>query len=183
MASNFTNFSFFCSSFPPPLPLVPSSKSCVLFMPALPPLESWLWSKTDLGYCASAGSPGPLLIVSAILTSSLLSLVKGTTVDKPHGYHFFGPPTVIPIHFGFVCTSCVRLVTQSCPTLCDPMDWSSPDSSVHGILQARILEWVAIPFSRGIFLTQGSNQGLLHCRWTLYHLSHQGSPAHILLWS
>ena len=38
---------------------------------------------------------------------------------------------------------------QSCPTLCDPMDYSSPGSSVYGILQARILEWVAIPFSRG----------------------------------
>ena len=41
------------------------------------------------------------------------------------------------------------LVAQSCPTLCDPMDCSLPGSSVHGILQARILEWVAIPFSRG----------------------------------
>ena len=41
------------------------------------------------------------------------------------------------------------LVAQLCPTLCDPMDCSLPDSSVHGILQARILEWVAIPFSRG----------------------------------
>ena len=38
---------------------------------------------------------------------------------------------------------------QSCPTLCDPMDCSSPGSSVHRILQARILEWIAIPFSRG----------------------------------
>ena len=41
------------------------------------------------------------------------------------------------------------LVIQSCPTLCDPLDCSLPGSSVHGILQARILEWVAIPFSRG----------------------------------
>ena len=41
------------------------------------------------------------------------------------------------------------LVAQSCPTLCDPMDYSPPGSSVHGILQARILEWVAVPFSRG----------------------------------
>ena len=41
------------------------------------------------------------------------------------------------------------LVTQLCPTLCDPMDCSPPGSSVHGILQARILEWVAIPLSRG----------------------------------
>ena len=39
------------------------------------------------------------------------------------------------------------LDTQSCPTLCDPMDCSPPGSSVHEILQARILEWVAIPFS------------------------------------
>ena len=41
------------------------------------------------------------------------------------------------------------VVTQSCPTLCDPMDCSPPASSVHGTLQARILEWVAIPFFRG----------------------------------
>ena len=40
------------------------------------------------------------------------------------------------------------LVAQSCLTRCDPMDYSPPDSSVHGILQARILEWVAIPFSK-----------------------------------
>ena len=38
--------------------------------------------------------------------------------------------------------------TQSCPTLCSLMDCNPPGSSVHGILQARILEWVAIPFSR-----------------------------------
>ena len=41
------------------------------------------------------------------------------------------------------------LVAQSCPTLCDPMDYSPPGSSVHEILQARILEWVAMPSSRG----------------------------------
>ena len=41
------------------------------------------------------------------------------------------------------------IVTKSCPTLCDPLDYSQPGSSVHGILQARILQWVAIPFSMG----------------------------------
>ena len=41
------------------------------------------------------------------------------------------------------------LVTQSCLTLCDPMDIRLPGSSVHVILQARIMEWVPIPFSRG----------------------------------
>ena len=40
-------------------------------------------------------------------------------------------------------------VAQSCPTFCDPMECSLPGSSLHGILQARILEWVAISFSRG----------------------------------
>ena len=48
-------------------------------------------------------------------------------------------------------------------------------SSDHGIFQARILEWVAISFSRGIFPTQGLNPGLLHCGKMLYHLSHKGS--------
>ena len=41
------------------------------------------------------------------------------------------------------------LVVQSCPTLCDPVGYNLPGFSVHGILQARILDWVAIPFSRG----------------------------------
>ena len=101
---------------------------------------------------------------------------------------------------------------MSYPTLCDPMAYT-----VHGILQVRILEWVAFPFSRGsaqprgqiqvshiaggffflpaeppgkpkntgvdslsllqhIFMTQESNQGLLHCRQILYQLSYQGNP-------
>ena len=49
---------------------------------------------------------------------------------------------------GDCCSKCV-LVTQSCLTLCNPMNYSPLGSSVHGILQARILGWVAIPFSRG----------------------------------
>ena len=111
----------------------------------------------------------------------------------------------------FMC--CTELL-QSCPALCDPIDCSLPGSSVHGILQAKILEWVAVPSSRGssnpgieprspalqadclvseppgkpkntgvgslsllqgIFLTQESNCGLLHCRQILYQLSYQGN--------
>ena len=67
-------------------------------------------------------------------------------------------------------------VIQLCLTLCDPMDCSLPGSSVHGIFQAIVLEWIAISFSRGIFPIQGSNPRLPHCRQTLYRLSHQGSP-------
>ena len=61
-----------------------------------------------------------------------------------------------------------------CLILCNPMDSSPKGSSVHGILQARILELVPVPFFKGIFLTQELKQGLLHCRWILYQLSYQG---------
>ena len=57
------------------------------------------------------------------------------------------------------------------------MDCNPPGFSVHGILQARILEWLAIPFFRGSSLTRESNTGLLHCRQILQCLSHQGSAA------
>ena len=70
------------------------------------------------------------------------------------------------------CVS-LYLVAQLCPILCNPMNYSLPGSSVHGILQSRILEWVAVLSSRGFFPTQGSNPGLLHCRQILYHLSYQ----------
>ena len=74
-------------------------------------------------------------------------------------------------------------VARSCPILCDPMDCSLLSSSVHGIFQARVLEWVAISFSRGSSWprarTQGSNTGLLHCRQMLYPLSHQGRTGYI----
>ena len=59
------------------------------------------------------------------------------------------------------CEKVQVLVAQLYLTLCDPVDCSPPGSSVHGILQARILEWVAVPFSRGLFLNQGLNPGLL----------------------
>ena len=48
-----------------------------------------------------------------------------------------------------ICSLCLSEVAQSCLTLCDPMDCSLSGSSVHGIFQARVLEWIAISFSRG----------------------------------
>ena len=50
-----------------------------------------------------------------------------------------------------ICQSVKELVAQLCLTLCDSMDCGPPGSSVHGIFQTRILEWFAIPFSRGSF--------------------------------
>ena len=66
------------------------------------------------------------------------------------------------------CTLCA----QACPPLYDPTDCSPPGSSVHGILQARILEWVAMPFSRGT--SRPTDRTCISCifytgRWILYH--------------
>ena len=66
-----------------------------------------------------------------------------------------------------VCV-CVCSVAQSCPTLCDPMDYSPPGSSVHGTSKARILAWVAISFS--MRFSQPSDQTHVTC------LSYIGSP-------
>ena len=75
-------------------------------------------------------------------------------------------------------------VIQSRPALCESMDCSPPGSSIHGILQARILEWVAILFSRGSSQPRDRTQ-VSHiaggCRRILYHLSHHGGPR-ILEW-
>ena len=69
--------------------------------------------------------------------------------------------------------ACMRgSVAQPSPTLCDPLDCSLPGSSVHGISQARVLEWVAIPFSRGSSRPRdGTPVSWVTCiaRWILYH--------------
>ena len=57
-------------------------------------------------------------------------------------------------HSVWVCVHVCLLLAQSCPTLCNLKDCSLPGSSVYGILQARVVRWVAIPFSQEIFLIQ-----------------------------
>ena len=79
---------------------------------------------------------------------------------------------------------CCAQLLQSCLLLCDSADYSQPGSSIHGILQARILEWVTMPSSRG-----SSQPGdwtciclhLLHCRQILYPLCYLGSPIYVSL--
>ena len=68
------------------------------------------------------------------------------------------------------------LVTQSYPTPCDPLDYSTPESSVHGIFQARILAWVAIFPSPGNISGRDRTQFSSIAGRILFHLSHQGSP-------
>ena len=71
--------------------------------------------------------------------------------------------------------TCCCLVAQLCPTLCIPVDWMPSGSSVPGISQARLLEWLPFP-SLGIFLTEGLNVGLLHWQADSSLLSPQRSP-------
>ena len=65
---------------------------------------------------------------------------------------------------------------QSCPILCDLMDYSPPDFSVHGDSPGKNIGVNCHALLQGIFSTQGSNPGLPHYRQILYQLSHQGSP-------
>ena len=77
-----------------------------------------------------------------------------------------------------VCTCVCVLVAQLCPTLCNPVDCSPPGPSVHEILQARILEWVAISFSRGS--SQSRNQTHISCIEADSLLSEPpGKPVHL----
>ena len=85
--------------------------------------------------------------------------------------HQLGPPEENHLSFGFL--SCMRAkLPQSCLTLCNPMDCSPPGSSVHGILQARIVEWVAVSSSRGSFWPWDRTYvSCVSCtgRWVLCH--------------
>ena len=74
------------------------------------------------------------------------------------------------------------LVSKSCLALCNPMDCNPPVSSIHGILQARILEWIAIPFCRGPSRHRDRTWVLPHYRQLLYHLSREVTQLCPTLW-
>ena len=97
------------------------------------------------------------------LENSLVTLLHSWRIELPRGV-FWGK------------RECVCLVAQLCPTPCNPMDYSLPDSSVRGDSPGKNTGVGSPALLQGIFPTQGLNPGLLHCRWILYHLSHQGSP-------
>ena len=81
-----------------------------------------------------------------------------------------GKNTGVGCHFLLQCmkVKCESEVAQSCLTLCNPMDCTLPGSSIHGIFPGKSTGVGCCFFLHGIFLTQGSNLGLQHCRQTLY---------------
>ena len=80
------------------------------------------------------------------------------------------------IDFSHFYHCCCCLVTKLCQTLCDPMDCSLPSSSVHGDFSGKNTRVGCHALLQGIFLTQGLNSHLPHCRWILCHLSLVASP-------
>ena len=87
------------------------------------------------------------------------------------GCKLFNNMETISIFCAVLC-----LVTQSCPALCNPMDCRSSGSSVHGDSPGKNTGVGCHALLQGIFPTQGLNTGFPHCKWILYHPSHQWSP-------
>ena len=104
----------------------------------------WTWVWVSSGSWWWTGKPGLLQYMGS----------QRVRQDWATEQRNVGSKTIIPYMEKEICVPmCWKTerrvsVAQSCPTVCDPMDCSPPGSSVHGILQARILEWVVIPFSR-----------------------------------
>ena len=91
-------------------------------------------------------------------------------------FNRFDSKYLLEIHlYLVVCTYCCLLFSHYVRVLCNPVDCSSPGASVHGISQARILEWVSISFSKGSFWSRDWTHISCTGRWVLYLLSHQGS--------
>ena len=112
----------------------------------------------------SESAPGALM--------STLTHHLGSSWEPPSGGSAY--PPVLQLRKLRPCTV-LFLVTQLCPTLCNPMDYSPPGSSIHGDSPGKNTEAGCHALPQGIFPTQGLNPGLPHCRQLLYHLSHQGS--------
>ena len=110
----------------------------------------WL-SLTGLVPCCFPQPPFLFFLTHGTLVNCL-----PTFLSFPSGFPFFNIEISLPGTFALfhMCPDSVQKAVHAkslelCPTLCDPMECSPPGSSIHGILQARILEWVAVPSSRG----------------------------------
>ena len=166
-------------SFTSSLPAGGFSELCHLPFPVtgLNILFEWSLHSQHFNYHCTASNNIVVTTPFSLLSSRLIVpwvLWKPLVLNQTHQVC----PSCISYLFNDVITEKWKSESEvlSCVRLCDTMDCSPPGSSIHGIFQARGLEWVYHFLPQGIFLTQGSNLGLPNCKQTLYHLSHQGSP-------
>ena len=117
---------------------------------------------------------GSRLIHMNILVDSMTCLVDHLVIDHEISLSGFFFSFFLSLSWS---SSNVK-VAQSCPTLCKPTDGSPLGSSVHGDSLGKNIGVGSHSLLQEIFPKQGSNPGLPHCRWILYHLSHQGSPVY-----
>ena len=111
----------------------------------------------------------------SFVTKICFTLTENLSLESPSWEEW--PYTCIYIDVGMVSNGEMKaLVAQSRLTLCSPMNCSLLSSSVHGNLQARIPEWVAIPFSRGSSWPRDQTWVFCIASRFSYHLNHQGSP-------
>ena len=142
------------------------AKTCK--QPKCPLIEEWMkiWYIYTVEYCCC-------WVASVVSDSVRPQRRQPTRLLRP--WDSPGKNTGVGCHF---LLQCIKVkseseVTQSCPTLSDPMDCSLPGSSVHGIFQARVLEWGAIAFSNnGILLSHKNNKISFAATWMDYRLSY-----------
>jgi len=122
----------------------------------LPCLQQRSWSDTptvygrwDIAGTFTTRGRRLLLLLSRFSCVRLCATPETAAHQAPHPWDSPGKTTGVGCHFLLQCmkVKSEREVAQSCPTLSDPMDCSLPGSSVHGIFQARVLEWGVIAFS------------------------------------
>ena len=112
---------------------------------SLPLKVKVLVSKSRLALCNPMDCNPPVSSIHGILQARILEWIA---IPFSRGPSRHRDRTWVLPHYRQLLYHLSREVTQLCPTLCDPMDCSLPGSSVHGIFQAMVLEWIAISFSR-----------------------------------
>ena len=115
------------------------------------------------------------LLPLAVLPKTLISLwINGDSNDTHQCRAVLRLNEMVKYSVEYCAVLC--LVTQSCLTLCDPMDWSLPGSSIHGNSLGKNTGAGCHALCQGILPTQGSKSCLPNCRQILHHLSHYRSP-------
>ena len=133
----------------------------------------WLMLPNHLILCHLFFLLFPIFPTIRVLSNELTLLIRW---PKYRSVSFSISPSSEYLRLISFRTSVKALVAQLCLTLCNPIDCSPPGSSVHGHSPGKNTGVSCHALLQGIFLTQGSNLGLLHCRQILYCLSHQRSP-------